>query len=49
MDREDAISYLKRKDKIEGTETFSKDEEAEIETVMKEGKIYGDPIVKLNY
>ena len=49
MNRDNAISYLKRKNKIEGNTTFSEKEKAEIEEVMKEGKIYGDPIVKLNY
>lgn len=49
MNRDNAISYLKRKNKIEGKETFSKEEESDIEEVMKEGKIYGDPVVKLNY
>ena len=49
MDREDAVEYLKGKDKITGKETFSKDEEKEIKKVMKSGKIYGDPEVSLEY
>ena len=48
MDREDAIEYLKEKEKIEGKEIFDKEEEKEIEKVEKEGKIYGDPVVVLN-
>jgi len=49
MDREDAIDYLKNKDRIEGKETFSKIEEEKIKKVMKSGKIYGDPEVTLTY
>ena len=47
MDREDAIEYLKDKGEIEGKETFSKAEEEKIKKVVKEGKIYGDPLVEL--
>ncbi len=47
MDRDDAINYLKRKNKIVGDDKFSDDEEKEIEKVEKEGKIYGDPVVEL--
>lgn len=49
MDREDAIRYLERKGKIEAEEKkFDKDDEKEIEKVMKEGKIYGDPVVEVD-
>jgi len=54
MDREDAIEYLERKDKIDDPyrerkeRKFKKEEEAEIQKVMKQGKIYGDPMVILN-
>lgn len=48
MDREDAIEYLERKDKIEAEKKFNKEDEKEIEKVMKEGKIYGDPLVIIN-
>ena len=41
MDKKEAIDYLKRK----GIKNPS---EEEIRKVMKEGKIYGDPLVKLN-
>ena len=54
MDREDAIEYLQRKGKIDDPygerkeRKFEKEEEAEIQKVMKQGKIYGDPMVILN-
>jgi len=41
MDRENAIKYLKRKD-IRPTEE-------KIEDVMKEGKIYGDPVAEIQW
>ena len=47
MNREKAIEYLKRKGKIEGKTEFSAKEEVEINEVMKEGKIYGDPMVEI--
>lgn len=48
MDREDAIKYLDRKNKIDVSDgTFSEEDEKEIEKVMKHGKIYGDPLVEL--
>lgn len=48
MNRENAIAYLQRKDKISDGEEFDKDEEALIGKVMKEGKIFGDPYVEMN-
>lgn len=52
MNRENAISYLQRKDKIRDDDVehpeFDKDEEELIKQVMKEGKIFGDPLVELN-
>ena len=47
MDEEDAIEYCKRKGVVQGEEKFSKSEKAEINKVMKHGKIYGDPCVQL--
>ncbi len=47
MDRNNAIKYLKGKNRIKGEENFSEDEEKEIEKVEKQGKIYGDPVVEL--
>lgn len=47
MDKEDAIEYLKKKGKIQGKTTYSKEEAKEINEVMKHGKIYGDPVVEL--
>jgi hypothetical protein len=47
MEREDAVDYLERKNKIEGEVKYSKEEEKQIVEVMKKGKIYGDPIVEL--
>ncbi len=44
MDREDSISYLRGKGRIEGETKFSADEEKEIKEVQKRGKIYGDPL-----
>lgn len=50
MDRKKAISYLKRKGKIEeGKESFNKEDEAEIKKVVTEGKIYGDPLVEVDF
>jgi hypothetical protein len=50
MKRDNAIKYLDRKEKIDVSKgKFSEKDEAEIEKVMKEGKIYGDPIVNLKY
>jgi len=46
MNEEDAIAYLKRKNKIESyQEEYSEEDKKEIENVMKRGKIYGDPMV----
>jgi len=39
--REEAIAYLKRKD-IEATEE-------EIDKVMKDGRIYGDPVFEIEF
>ena len=50
MDREKAIKYLTRKGKLDlENQKFDKEEEEEIQEVMKSGKIYGDPIVNLKY
>lgn len=47
MNRKNAIKYLDRKGKIDVSEgKFDKDDEQEIKEVMKEGKIYGDPIAQ---
>lgn len=48
MDRDEAIDYLEDKGEIEGKTTYNKREEAKIKKVMKEGKIYGDPVVMLS-
>ena len=44
MEREEAIEYLESKDKFEARKTFNDKEEADIQEVMKRGKIYGDPV-----
>ncbi len=50
MKREKAIEYLKRKGKIkEDKEVFNKEDESEIDKVVTEGKIYGDPLVEVNF
>lgn len=53
MKREDAIDYLERKDKIQERELkepkYTKEEEEEIDKVMKEGKIYGDPKAEIQW
>ena len=53
MEKENAIDYLQRKgqisDDIVKRPKFTKEEKQKIKEVMKEGKIYGDPIVKLKY
>ena len=41
MNREKAIKYLKKKE--------VKPTEKEIEQVMKEGKIYGDPVAEIDF
>jgi hypothetical protein len=50
MDEEDAVEYLQEKGEIRDRENpkFNKAEKAKIKEVVKEGKIYGDPIVELN-
>lgn len=48
MDREDAIEYLERKGIIEGKTEYNKREERDIAKAMKQGKLYGDPLVELN-
>jgi len=48
MDEEDAIDYLERKDEIVGKKIYTKEEKIKIKKVMKEGKIYGDPMVELS-
>lgn len=47
MDREEAIEYLNEQEEI--SPKFSKEDEKKIAEVQKRGKIYGDPIVKLEY
>ena len=47
MNKEEAIKYLERKDRIKGKKIFSKEEEAKIKEVMKKGKIYGDPVCEV--
>lgn len=47
MDRKKAIKYLEKKGKINERE-FTETEEEEIQKVMKQGKIYGDPMVVLS-
>lgn len=51
MDREDAIKYLQKKHKIsQGADPkFNDKEEEEISNVVKSGKIYGDPIVEVEW
>lgn len=50
MKRDNAIKYLDRKGMIDISKgKFNKEDEAGIKEVMKEGKIYGDPIVNLKY
>jgi len=50
MNRKKAIKYLKRKGKIEeDKEIFNKEDEKEIKKVITEGKIYGDPLVEVNF
>ena len=50
MDRKDAVVYLSKKEKLKEPYTereFSIEEEALIEKVEREGKIFGDPMVEL--
>ena len=52
MNKEAAIKYLQKKGKIKDDEEnskFSKTEEELIEKVEKEGKIFGDPVVDINF
>ena len=46
MNKKDAVKYLERKGKLSGK--TEKEQEVAIKEVMKEGKIYGDPIVELD-
>lgn len=48
MKRKEAINYLSRKGKIKGNTTYNKREEAEIDKVIRCGKIYGDPVVEID-
>lgn len=52
MDREEAKNYLERKGKL--VEPISKQDadkqnEKEIQKVIKKGKIYGDPIAEIQW
>ena len=49
MNKEEAIEYLQDKEEIRLKENpkFNKKEQEKIKKVMKEGKIYGDPLVEL--
>lgn len=49
MDREQAIEYLEKKGKIDGEVKYRKEDEEKIVKVMKEGKIYGDPIADVQF
>ena len=49
MNKQEAIEYLERKGKIEGKKLYNKTEKKEIETAMKEGKLYGDPVCEVTY
>ena len=53
MTRDEAIAYLERKDKIIGMPKtraqVKKENEEQIAKVMKEGKIYGDPMVEVEF
>jgi len=55
MNRKKAIEYLERKDKIREPVKvvkkikYTKKEEAKIKKVMKEGKIFGDPIAEVQW
>lgn len=52
MNKKEAINYLQEKGKIRQPVTsnpdFNKSEEQEIEKVIKQGKIYGDPLVEVD-
>ena len=51
MDRENAIEYLRRKNKLNEPykeREFTEEEEQKIQEIIKKGKIYGDPMVILN-
>lgn len=53
-EREDAIDYLERKDKLDKPykqkeRKFTNKETKEIEKVMKKGKIYGDPTAEIQW
>lgn len=50
MNKKEAIEYLERKGKLsELKRTLTKKDEEIIDKVMKEGKIFGDPIVEVNF
>jgi len=45
MNRENAIKYLLKKDKLK----FTKKCEQDIDEVMTKGKIYGDPVARIQW
>jgi hypothetical protein len=48
MKRDEAVEYLERKGQL-SERKFTKNDEVKIKEVEKKGKIYGDPIVELEY
>lgn len=46
MDRNNAVEYLRNKDKLP-EQKFTAEQEQLIDRVQKEGKIFGDPVVEL--
>ena len=48
MNKDQAIDYLKRKGEFYDETELTKQQEARVKKVMKEGEIYGDPLVILN-
>ena len=49
MKRDEAIKYLEKKGKIVDEKSLSVDEVKDVKKVMKEGKIYGDPVARIQW
>lgn len=48
MKKKDAIEYAESKGKIHPKKTLTPKEEEIVATIMKEGKIWGDPCCEIN-
>jgi hypothetical protein len=49
MNRKKAIEYLIKKGKIEDKQSYNPKDEEEIQKVVSSGKVYGDPVAKIDW